>query len=216
MKRVKVRHLSFIDRCCLQLDTILQTLAGEVYADRPYPADGIKDNPLTISERQQALALMRVNHSGEVCAQALYQGQALTANNPKLQSQLQQAAREENDHLAWCYQRLQELHARPSYLDPLWYTGALLLGMLAGLCGDQWNAGLLAETERQVVAHLQGHLQKLPPQDQASHAIVRQMIVDETAHQHTAMAAGAAILPHWVQAWMRYSARVMTTMAYWL
>jgi ubiquinone biosynthesis monooxygenase Coq7 len=152
---------------------------------------------------------MRINHVGEVCAQALYQGQALTARNPEARAVLEEAAREETDHLAWCESRINELGGRKSLLNPLWYGGAFALGAVAGALGDKWNLGFLAETERQVEAHLDGHLQQLPEQDARSRAIVEQMKVDEAKHAQTALDHGGAPLPMPVKQVMRFAAEVM-------
>lgn len=159
---------------------------------------------------------MRVNHAGEVCAQALYQGQALTARNTDVRAKLERAAQEENDHLAWTAERLGELGARPSYLNPLWYTGSLAIGAIAGMIGDRWSLGFLAETEHQVVEHLEGHLTRLPAEDRRSRALVEQMREDEGRHATTALEAGASELPLPARRIMRLVAKVMTTTAYWI
>lgn len=177
------------------------------------PADATH---LGAQERSHAGALMRVNHVGEVCAQALYTAQALATRNPGLRAQLERAAREETDHLAWTRSRLDELGARPSLLNPLWYAGAFGLGLLAGRLGDPVSLGFVLETERQVEAHLQGHLEQLPAGDHASRAIVAQMKDDEAAHAQQALTAGAAELPAPVKAAMRAAAKVMTTTAHYL
>ena len=171
---------------------------------------------LSKEEKQQAAALMRVNHSGEVCAQALYQGQALTARDPAVQMQLQQAAQEETDHLAWTARRVQNLGGRLSLLNPLWYGGSLALGMAVGLLGDKWNLGFLVETERQVGAHLHGHLNRLPQQDEKSLAVVTQMVEDEVQHADMAMQLGGAELPLPVKMAMKGASKVMTKTAYWV
>lgn len=159
---------------------------------------------------------MRVNHAGEICAQALYQGQALTARNPRVRSKLARAAQEENDHLAWTAQRISELGARPSYLNPAWYAGSFALGAIAGLAGDRWSLGFLAETERQVVEHLDRHLARLPPEDRKSAAIVAQMREDEGHHATTAEQAGAAELPRSLKRMMRFASSIMTSSSHWL
>jgi ubiquinone biosynthesis monooxygenase Coq7 len=171
---------------------------------------------MTAPERQVAAALMRVNHTGEICAQALYQGQALTARNATARAALEQAAVEETDHLAWTAQRIEELGGRASVLNPLWYAGSFALGAAAGFLGDKWNLGFLAETERQVEGHLEGHLDRLPAQDEKSRAIVNEMKVDEARHARTAVDHGAAELPEPVTLAMKLGSRVMTRTAYWI
>jgi ubiquinone biosynthesis monooxygenase Coq7 len=169
---------------------------------------------MTEDEKKLAAALMRVNHCGEICAQALYQGQGLTARNSEVKHELAQAAREETEHLAWTEQRIRELGGRKSLLNPLWYGGSLLIGAAAGALGDRWNLGFLAETERQVEQHLKGHLSRLPAQDLRSRAIVDQMKRDEMRHAVTAVAHGAGDLPLPVRAVMKLTAKVMTTTAH--
>jgi ubiquinone biosynthesis monooxygenase Coq7 len=202
------------DRLVLGFDSALRTLAGVHVAHRRSPAEGIAESPMDDAERAHAAALMRVNHVGEVCAQALYQGQALTARDPANRAALEQAAREEQDHLAWSARRIEDLRDRPSLLNPLWYAGALALGAAAGALGDRWSLGFLAETERQVEAHLAGHLERLPPSDARTRAVVEQMRADEAQHRDTAIALGAAELPSPVALAMRAMAKVMTTVAY--
>ena len=211
------RHYSFFDKLCLQFDQSLKVLSGEVIpTGRVNPATVVEEGDLDAQQAEQAAALMRVNHVGEVCAQALYQGQALTARNETVRIEMQQAAQEENDHLLWCAQRLTELHSRPSYLNPLWYTGSFMLGAVAGLAGDRWSLGFVVETERQVEAHLASHLQQLPEPDYKSRAIVAQMKIDEAKHAATAQANGAKNLPQWVRVLMRTKAKIMTITAYWI
>jgi ubiquinone biosynthesis monooxygenase Coq7 len=168
------------------------------------------------AERKNAAALMRVNHSGEICAQALYQGQALTARDPVVQQKLQQAAQEETEHLAWTARRVHELGGHLSLLNPFWYTGSLAIGAVAGLLGDKWNLGFLAETERQVGHHLQSHLDRLPQQDEKSRAIVAQMHADEVGHADMASSLGGAELPQPVQLAMKLNGKVMTGASYWV
>jgi ubiquinone biosynthesis monooxygenase Coq7 len=177
------------------------------------PADSTH---LSAEERSHAAALMRVNHVGEVCAQALYTAQALATRNEALRAQLERAAREETDHLAWTQARLDELGSRPSLLNPLWYSGAFAIGLAAGRLGDRVSLGFIVETERQVEAHLQGHLERLPAADHASRAIVAQMKDDEAGHANQALSAGAAELPAPVKLAMRAAARVMTTTAHYV
>jgi ubiquinone biosynthesis monooxygenase Coq7 len=172
--------------------------------------------PLSPAERRQSAALMRVNHVGEVCAQALYTAQAAATRNPALRAHFEAAAREEGDHLAWTRERLEELDARPSLLNPLWYAGAFGIGLLAGRLGDRVSLGFVVETERQVETHLQSHLSRLPAADHASRAIVAQMKADEAAHAAQALSAGAEVLPAPARAVMRAAARVMTTTAHYI
>jgi len=182
---------------------------------RAFPAQSAEPN-LSARERRRSGRYMRVNHVGEVCAQALYRAQALTARDARLRDALRGAAAEENDHLAWCEQRLDELGARPSLLNPLWRLGAFTLGAAAGIAGDKWNLGFVAETERQVAAHLDGHLSKLPENDARSREVVARMREDELAHADSATAAGAAELPQPVKRAMGLAARVMTSTAHWI
>jgi 3-demethoxyubiquinol 3-hydroxylase len=199
------------------VDNGLRTLWGEVHATRAMPQpDAPAASELSPEERRLSAALMRVNHVGEVCAQALYQAQALTARTPSLRSEMQHAAREETDHLAWTSQRLQQLNGRTSYLNPLWYAGAFGLGLLAGRLGDRTSLGFVVETERQVEQHLANHLDRLPANDLASRAMVEQMKSDEAAHADAALAAGGAQLPAPARWAMRAAAKVMTTTAHFL
>ncbi|WP_119352994.1 2-polyprenyl-3-methyl-6-methoxy-1,4-benzoquinone monooxygenase [Calidifontimicrobium sediminis] len=206
--------MSFADALLVAADNGLRTLFGRVHASRPAPAAGAPAPELDADERELAGALMRVNHVGEVCAQALYQAQALTARSPELRAQMQRAAREETDHLAWTQQRLDELGDHASRLNPLWYAGAFGIGLLAGRFGDRVSLGFVVETERQVEQHLAGHLQRLPAHDTASRAIVEQMMVDEARHAADALAAGGAELPLPVRLLMRAAAKVMTVTAH--
>jgi ubiquinone biosynthesis monooxygenase Coq7 len=192
----------------------LRTLLVPARSIRPHPDDGLPQPALTPAEAQHAAGLMRVNHVGEVCAQALYHGQALTARSPATRGALEQAAQEEVEHLAWTARRLQELGSHTSRLNPLWYAGSLTLGLAAGLLGDKVNLGFLAETERQVADHLQGHLQRLPAHDERSRAIVAQMHQDESAHAATAVTQGALDFPGPVRQVMRSMATIMTTLSY--
>ena len=203
-----------MDRLIAQFDRALRAVAGVVHADRPSPAEHVPEKEVTSEQRNHAAALMRVNHVGEICAQALYQGQALTARHPEAREALEQAAREEEDHLAWSAERIRELGGRPSLLNPLWYAGSFAIGAAAGLLGDKWNFAFLAETERQVEEHLAGHLEALPPDDQRTRAVVEAMRADEARHRETALGLGAADLPEPVKRAMRLASRVMTTVAY--
>lgn len=206
-----------MDALWIAADNALRTLSGANRAARPCPAAAGGDGaPLGPDARRLSGALMRVNHVGEVCAQALYHAQALSTHDPELQRRFDAAAREETDHLAWTQQRLRELGARPSLLNPLWYGGAFAIGLLAGRAGDAISLGFVVETERQVEHHLEGHLERLPADDRASRAIVRQMKDDEVRHAAAASAAGAAELPLPVRWAMRAAARVMTTTAHYV
>lgn len=204
------------DRLLISLDNAMRTLSGAVHAARPCPRPdpGLPSEELSPDERRLSGALMRVNHVGEVCAQALYQAQALTARDPVLRDRMVQAAREETDHLAWTQERLQALGDRPSWLNPLWYAGAFGIGLLAGRAGDAVSLGFIVETEHQVEQHLAGHLDRLPAGDAASRAIVDAMKADERQHADGAQAAGAAPLPAPVRWAMRAAARVMTGTAH--
>ena len=202
------------DAIVVALDRALRAIAGVHRAARPSPAKAIQDVELDTQAGAHAAALMRVNHVGEVCAQALYQGQALTARNPDNRSALERAAREEEDHLAWSAERIRELGGRPSLLNPLWYAGSLAIGALAGALGDRWSLAFLAETERQVEEHLSGHLQTLPRQDARTRAVVEAMRADEAKHRAAALQLGAAELPRPARAAMRLASKVMTTVAY--
>lgn len=202
------------DGLILAFDRLLRTVTGPAQAARPSPADQIPEASLADADRAHAAALMRVNHCGEVCAQALYQGQALASDNEPLKRALEQAAREEADHLAWAEARIGELGGRTSLLNPLWYTGALAIGFAAGKAGDAWNLGFLMETERQVEAHLQGHLERLAPQDARTRAVVEAMQRDESGHARAAAALGARELPWLVKSAMRVAAKLMTTVSY--
>lgn len=203
-----------IDRLIAGFDAALRTVSGVHSARRASPAVTIPEAELSAPQREQAAALMRVNHVGEVCAQALYQGQALTARDSSVRASLEQAAREEEDHLAWSAGRIDELGGRPSLLNPLWYAGALGLGMVAGALGDRWNLAFVAETEHQVEEHLGGHLERLSPADARTRAVVEAMRADEARHRQTAIALGAAELPQPVKTAMRALAKLMTTIAY--
>lgn len=204
-----------LDRLLASADMALRTVSGVAHAGRPNPAQKVPAAELSEEERRLSGALMRVNHVGEVCAQALYQAQALTARSETLRAQMDRAAREEIDHLAWTHQRLEELGDRPSLLNPLWYAGAFGIGLVAGrLGGDAVSLGFVVETEHQVEAHLASHLDRLPEADQRSRAIVVQMKVDEREHADHAEAAGGVALPLPVKWAMRLAAKVMTVTAH--
>jgi ubiquinone biosynthesis monooxygenase Coq7 len=203
-----------IDDAIIAFDKLLRTVAGPAHATRSNPADTVEEAALDDADRAHAGALMRVNHCGEVCAQALYQGQALASDNEQLKRALEQAAREEEDHLAWTEARIAELGGRTSLLNPLWYAGALAIGFAAGKAGDAWNLGFLKETERQVEAHLQGHLDRLAAKDTRTRVVIEAMQRDEIGHARTAEALGARELPWFVKSAMRTAAKVMTTVSY--
>ena len=203
-----------VDRLIEGLDLALRAVAGVHRAQRPSPAEGRDEGTLDDAERDHAAALMRVNHVGEVCAQALYQGQALTARDPANRQALEHAASEEQDHLAWSAARIDELGGRLSIANPLWYAGAFTIGAAAGILGDRWSLAFLAETERQVEEHLSGHLEQLSPSDARTRAVVEAMRTDEVRHRDTAISLGAAELPAPVKGTMRLMSKLMTTLAY--
>ncbi|TAK86329.1 MAG: 2-polyprenyl-3-methyl-6-methoxy-1,4-benzoquinone monooxygenase [Aquabacterium sp.] len=203
-----------LDRLLVAADTAMRTVFAPHRASRPCPKPASEALPLDDAARREAAALMRVNHVGEVCAQALYAAQSITARKPEIRAQMEHAAREETDHLAWCEERLQELGGRTSLLNPLWYAGAFGIGLIAGRAGDRWSLGFVVETERQVEQHLDSHLERLPAGDLASRAIVRQMRDDEAGHAMAAERAGGAPLPNPVRWMMQAAAKVMTTTAH--
>lgn len=203
-----------VDQIIVAFDNSLRTVLAPARATRPNPAAYLAEVDISETEKREIASLMRVNHVGEVCAQALYQGQALTARNPEARAALEEAAREETDHLAWCEDRLNELGGRKSLLNPVWYAGSFALGAVAGVLGDKWNLGFLAETERQVEAHLEEHLKQLPEHDARSRAIVEQMKADEIRHAETAVHYGAAELPPPVKLAMRGASLVMKRIAH--
>jgi len=212
------RHYSALDQCVMNLDQMVRTvLGGHATPERVSPADAIRQEaPLSDEERLLSLRLMRVNHAGEVAAQALYQGQALTAHGAGVHDAMVQASREENDHLAWCEDRIKALGGRTSLLNPAWYLGSLFIGAAAGAAGDKWSLGFVAETEHQVVRHLHEHLKRLPAHDMKSRAVLEQMGEDEAQHATTAMEAGGAPLPEPVKHIMGLTSKVMTLTAFWL
>jgi len=207
-------RLSLLDRLIEEFDRGLRTVAAANVAARPNPAGASPESVTDPAARRHAAALMRVNHAGEIAAQALYHGQALTARNPAVRRSLLEAARDETDHLAWCEQRVRELGDRTSLLAPVWYAGSFAIGALAGLAGDRTSLGFVAETERQVIEHLESHLHELPPDDERSRRIVEQMQADEDRHGSEARAAGGRELPRPVRELMRRTAKVMTGTAY--
>lgn len=202
------------DRVIIEFDRALRTVFASARSVRPVPGDAQPEAALDVGERRHVVGLMRVNHCGEICAQALYQGQALTSRDQAVREALRGAAEEETEHLAWTERRIAELGGRKSLLNPLWYAGSLTLGLVAGALGDKWNLGFLAETERQVEAHLDGHLLSLPEGDLRSRAIIDQMRLDEIQHAETAVRYGAAELPAPVKTAMKLMAKVMTGTAY--
>lgn len=206
---------TLVDSLLVAADEALRTLSGVATAARPTPTSDAA-GPADPEDRTTAARLMRVNHTGEICAQALYSGQALVARSPAVRGALQTAASEERDHLAWCRERLEQLQSRPSLLDPVWYAGSLAMGVVSGLAGDRWSLGFLSETEDQVEHHLEGHLDRLPRDDGASRAILEQMRADENRHGAMGRALGAEELPAPVKAAMRIASRVMTGTAYWV
>ena len=210
------RRLPSLDELIVAFDKGLRTVFAPAQSVRPTPGASLPEAGLTEAEKAHAAALMRVNHTGEICAQALYQGQALTARNPRARAALEQAAREETEHLAWTEGRIEGLGGRKSLLNPALYAGSFALGALAGLAGDRWSLGFLAETERQVVAHLEGHMRRLPEEDRKSRAVLEQMKVDEACHATSAIKHGAAELPGPAKAAMRLSSKVMTETAFWI
>nr|WP_286224688.1 MULTISPECIES: 2-polyprenyl-3-methyl-6-methoxy-1,4-benzoquinone monooxygenase [unclassified Polynucleobacter] len=214
-----------MDHLIGEFDTALRAIAGGANYSRPVPKANIQeglneeqvltsDLDLSPKDRTHVAGLMRVNHVGEVCAQALYQSQKLLAKTPETRALLDQAAKEEMDHMAWCEERLKELDSRPSLLNPLWYAGAFGIGLVAGLAGDRWSLGFVAETEKQVERHLNDHLEKLPEADLRSRAIVEQMRIDEIEHGASAIAAGGQELPQPIQTLMAGISKIMTTTAY--
>jgi ubiquinone biosynthesis monooxygenase Coq7 len=202
----------FFDRLLIAADEALRTLSGSGSASRPSPANGLPE----ASNPGEAARLMRVNHSGEVCAQALYSGQSMFARDVRVREVLHSAATEERDHLAWCRERLQELDARPSFLDPLWYAGSFGLGLISGAAGDRWSLGFLAETESQVERHLEGHLDRLVEDDARSRAVLEQMRDDESRHGSAGRSLGGEELPLPVKFAMRIASKAMTRTAYWI
>jgi len=211
------RKLNLIDRVVNELDKGVRTAFGpSPRAERANPASNIDERELTRSNRDLASRFMRINHAGEICAQGLYQGQALTARLPQVREKMEEAAEEENDHIAWTADRISELGGHTSYLNPLWYAGSFSLGALAGLVGDRWSLGFVAETEKQVVRHLERHLEQLSPEDIKSRAILEQMKIDEGKHATTAIIAGAARFPKPVQKTMQFMSKIFTNTTYWI
>lgn len=211
-------QLSLMDKWISAFDVALRSVCvPEIrQATRVNPAANITQSELNADEKKHVAGLMRVNHAGEVCAQALYQGQALSANLASVKDKMEAAALEEVDHLAWCEERLQELDSAPSILNPIWYSGSFIIGLCAGWAGDKWSLGFVAETERQVTEHLRKHLSRLPKQDKKTRAIIEQMSIDETLHAETAQRAGAVELPAPIKHCMRLVSKLMTRTSYYV
>ena len=211
------RHLTPVDRLLAGAGSFLRTVAAApTHASRENPARNIDDQPMSAREKSHAAGLMRVNHAGEIAAQGLYQGHAAVARDPSIEDQMQRAADEELDHLAWCEERLKELGSGPSRFNPVWHGGAFAIGALSGILGDRWSLGFIEETERQVVQHLTGHLDRLPASDAKSRAIVHKMRDEEAMHGTNAKDAGASDLPAPIRRIMHLTAKIMTGTAYWL
>lgn len=210
-------HYSTLDNLIIEFDQLLRSTHDPSSSTcRQSPAIEVEQGILNESERHLSAALMRINHAGEVSAQALYQGQSLAARNPDIRIIMKRSAEEEVDHLAWCSERVKELGGHTSYLNPLWYLGSLTIGTFAGIVGDKWSLGFIAETERQVVQHLQGHFNRLPSADAKSRAILQQMAEDEAHHGTIAMATGGIELPEPIKLGMQLCSKVMTKTAYWI
>jgi ubiquinone biosynthesis monooxygenase Coq7 len=214
---MSARNFSVFDRIVNEIDKGLRTSFGPPpRPERSNPASELPEADTPEREQELAGRFMRINHAGEICAQGLYQGQALTARLPKVRKKMEEAAREENDHIAWTAARINELGSHTSYLNPLWYAGSFALGALAGLAGDKWSLGFVAETEKQVVAHLEGHLDKLSEADIKSRVILEQMRIDEGKHATAAMTAGAASFPRPIQRLMSFTSKIFTNTTYWI
>lgn len=212
---MRKRDYTPFDHLVMNFDQAIRTLVGRpLVTERPDPADNIEEAELSETEKTESIRLMRVNHAGEVAAQALYQGQALTAKLPEVRERMERAAAEENDHLDWCEKRVHALDGHLSYLNPLWYAGSFALGATAGLAGDKWSLGFVAETERQVVQHLDEHLKKISPKDAKSRTVLEQMKLDEARHGEMAKAAGGVELPGPVKTLMGLTSGIMTRLAY--
>lgn len=211
------RNYTLFDHICLGFDQALRAVSGKPKTTgRPYPAKSVPETDMTAQQVRYAAGLMRINHAGEVCAQALYHGQGLVSSRRDVKQKMEHAAIEEGDHLAWCSSRLVELNSHKSYLNPLWYAGSFMIGLTAGVIGDKWSLGFLAETEHQVVKHLEKHLDLLPAADQKSRAILSQMQTDEATHRDDAIQAGAAVLPSFIKKLMAFSSKIMVKTTYWV
>ncbi|MCB1787467.1 MAG: 2-polyprenyl-3-methyl-6-methoxy-1,4-benzoquinone monooxygenase [Gammaproteobacteria bacterium] len=212
---MRSREYTATDSLLINVDQALRTLMGRpLVTERRNPSDGVAETELTDAQRDHIARLMRINHTGEVCAQALYQGQALTARDPAVRDSMQRSAAEENDHLDWCERRVDELGGRLSLLNPLWYAGSFAIGALAGIAGDKWSLGFVAETEKQVEGHLDGHLNEIPEGDQRTRAVLEQMKADEIEHGQKARRFGGIDLPTPVRRLMQATAKIMTTAVY--
>jgi len=212
-----LRHYTFWDRICLGLDQAVRALSNNVKTTgADYPGKETEDYSMNDKERKQSAALMRINHAGEICAQALYHGQGVVSRSNEVQEKMHLAAIEEGDHLFWCKQRLDELGSHPSYLNPLWYAGSFCIGMVAGMIGDKWSLGFVAETERQVIEHLKKHLHTLPANDKRSYTILQQMEADEARHRDEALVLGAQELPNVIKKGMSFTSKIMVKTAYWV
>lgn len=211
------RHYSWLDKFCMTIDQMIRTLVNEAEkTDVDYPAENIPEAELDSKEKKQIASLMRVNHAGEIAAQALYHGQALVTKSYELKQQLKEAALEEGNHLAWCKKRLDELQSHTSLLNPFWYTGSFCIGMMAGIVGDKWSLGFISETEKQVVKHLENHLALIPAKDFRSRQILEKMSADETHHREEALALGGVELPTIIKSTMSLTSKIMVKTAYWI
>jgi ubiquinone biosynthesis monooxygenase Coq7 len=211
------RQYSLFDKLCIGLDQALRTLTDHAHTSgQLYPATKVTDESMSDAQRKHSAGLMRINHAGEVCAQALYHGQAVASRASDVQEKMEQAALEEGDHLNWCKKRLDELGSHTSYLNPLWYAGSFCIGMAAGMIGDKWSLGFVVETERQVIKHLSGHMNILPTQDQRSYKILERMESDEARHRDEALQAGAQELPGAVKSVMALTSKMMVKTSYYL
>lgn len=211
------RRYSFSDRLCIALDQAIKTLSNQAKTTgAPFPAEGILESLTDEKARRTAACLMRVNHAGEICAQALYHGQGMVSRSHEIKAKMNTAAIEEGDHLVWCERRLSELNSHTSYLNPLWYMGSICIGVMAGMIGDHWSLGFVAETERQVIRHLEKQLQLLPQEDQRSHKILQTMERDEAKHRDEALASGAPELPEIIKKTMTLTAKMMVKTSYWV
>lgn len=212
-----LREYSLLDKICLSVDQMLRTLThhADTTSDSN-PAHDLPDATLSDTEKKQIAALMRVNHAGEVAAQALYHGQRLVTRSPVLKNKLERAALEEGNHLAWCKERLDELNSHTSYLNPLWYIGSFCIGVTAGIVGDKWSLGFISETEKQVIKHLDGHLKLIPANDLRSKIILEKMSADEAHHRDDAIALGGEELPFIIKCTMSFTSKIMVKTAYWI
>lgn len=210
------QNYSLLDRVLIAIDNGIRTVCATPNAARPSPAQEEHESDLTQEQRKHSAALMRINHTGEVCAQALYYGQAAASSSEQIKNTMLTAAQEETDHLGWCQERIQELNSHVSYLNPLWYLGSFTIGLIAGAISDKWSLGFVVETERQVEQHLKDHLQKLPTSDNKSRLILEQMCLEEAHHATVATSAGAIELPYGVKKLMKAMSKVMTTVTYYI